>query len=151
MEIWRVHRNFDFLPTNEIFSKNRKISFLKKRVFWGYEVENRFFGKMVLQILPILWIRVKTVNTQLSLTFFHKNRPYRPIYQKIKKIIFSKKMAFFESKICPRGLKMGPIGKARQSKDRINIPYKRIITDFSYQNIKFFRHFLLIKIVQFST
>ena len=43
-----------FEPLRTLFfypqTKNRKISFLKKRVFWGYEVENRFFEKMSLCI-----------------------------------------------------------------------------------------------------
>ena len=35
-----VLRNFDFKPANEIFSKKVKCRFFKKRVFWGYDVEN---------------------------------------------------------------------------------------------------------------
>ena len=109
-----VLRNFDFKPTNEIFSKKKvKCRFFKKRVFWGYDLENWVWAKLVLWICPILWIRVKMGYTQLSLTFFHYYRPIRPIYQKIKKIIFLKKSPFFESKMCSRGVKSGSIEIAR--------------------------------------
>ena len=57
---------------------------------------------MALWICPILWIRVKTVNTQLSLTFFYYYRTIRPIYHTSKKIIFPKKIMIFGSKICSR-------------------------------------------------
>ena len=42
-----------------------------------------------------LYYGVKTGYTRLSLTFFHKNRPYRPIYPQIKKNRFSKKNDVF--------------------------------------------------------
>ena len=53
------------------FSKKGKFSISQKVCFWGYDIENSFWAKLVLWMCPILWIRVKTVNTQLSLTFFH--------------------------------------------------------------------------------
>ena len=86
---------------------------------------------------PILWIRVKIGYTQLSLTFFHEYRPNRPIYHKIKKIIFSKKTCFFWSKICLKMARTDSIAKPRQSQVRMNIPNKRTIMDFSYHNINF--------------
>ena len=63
--------------------------------------------------------------------FFHKNRPYRPIYRNIEKIVFRKKKTlFFESKIEARGVKTGPIAKPRKSQARIDILYKPIKLDF---------------------
>ena len=68
------------------------------RVF--YQKEGRpLRGPALAPVCPILWIRVKTVNTQLSLTFFHSYRPIRPIYQTSKKIIFLKKSHIFGSKM----------------------------------------------------
>ena len=75
----------------------------KKCYFWGCDVENWVWIKLALWICPILWIRVKIGYTQLSLTFFHYYRPIRPIYQKIKIVIFWKKSPFFESKCALEG------------------------------------------------
>ena len=72
--IWNffwVLRNFDFKPANEIFFKKCKIPFFKKCIFWGYDLENWVWAKLVLWICPILWKTRKMVNTQLSLTFFY--------------------------------------------------------------------------------
>ena len=81
----------NFNPQTEYFHKKVNIRLFKKCCFWGCDVENWVWTKLALWICPILWIRVKIGYTQLSLTFFHYYRPIRPIYQKIKKIIFPKK------------------------------------------------------------
>ena len=103
----------NFNPQTEYFHKKVYFQLFKKCCFWGCDVENWVWTKLALWICPILWIRVKIGYTQLSLTFFHYYRPIRPIYQKIKKIIFLEKSPFFESKMCSRGVKSGSIGIAR--------------------------------------
>ena len=90
-------------PQTRYFQKKVKCRFFKKRVFWGYDLENWVWAKLMLWICPILWIRVKMGYTQLSLTFFHYYRPIRPIYQKIKKIIFSKNHDFWIKNVLQRG------------------------------------------------
>ena len=85
----------NFNPQTRYFHKNVYFRIFKKGHFWGYEVENWVLSKSALWIWSIFRIRVKMVNTQLFSTFFHKNRPYRPIYRKIKKNHFSKKNTFF--------------------------------------------------------
>ena len=109
-------RPFKSCPFNlqtEYLHKKVNFQLFKKCCFWGCDVENWVWTKLALWICPILWIRVKIGYTQLSLTFFHYYRPIRPIYQKIKKIIFPKKMTIFGSKMCSRGAKSGSIGIAR--------------------------------------
>ena len=85
-------------PQTRYFQKKVNSQLFKKCVFGGADLEIWVWVKLVLWICPILWIRVQTVNTQLSSTFFHYYRPYRPIYRKIKKIIVPKKWRFFNRK-----------------------------------------------------
>ena len=99
-----VLRNFECIPTNGIFSQKGEFPFFQKVPFLGCDVENWVWTKLALWICPILWIRVKIGYTQLSLTFFHYYRPIRPIYQKIKKIIFPKKNHDFWIKKCALNL-----------------------------------------------
>ena len=95
------------------------------------------------QICPILWIWVKIGYAQLSLTFFHYYRPIWPIYHTCKRIIFPKKSMIFRLKICYRGAKSVSMGIARQSRVRINIPYKLTNLIFGFWNIKFLLTFCL--------
>ena len=61
----------------------------------------------------------------------------------IEKNHFSKKSMIFRSKICSRGAKSGSMGIARQSRVRINIPYKPTNVIFGFWNIKFLLTFCL--------
>ena len=62
----------------------------------------------------------------------------------IQKNHFSKKKnTIFGSKMCSRGAKSGSIGIARQSRVRINIPYKPTNLIFGFWNIKFLLTFCL--------
>ena len=76
----------------EYFHQNVNFQLFENGHFWGCDVENWVWAKMALWICPILWIRVKTGHTQLSLSFFNQYRPNRPIYQKNH---FFKKIAIF--------------------------------------------------------
>ena len=88
---------------------------------------------------------IENKSNRLKTTFpniFNSYRSIRPIYHTSKKIIFMKKSHIFGLKMCSRRANIGSIRKPRQSQVRINIPYKPIILDFSYQNIRFFDFFL---------
>ena len=85
----------NFNPQTRYFHKKVNLRLFKKCCFWGCDVENWVWAKLSLWICRILWIRVKNGYTQLSATFFDHYRPNRPIYQKIKKIIFFQKNAIF--------------------------------------------------------
>ena len=61
----------------------------------------------------------------------------------IKKIIFPKKSMSFRSKICSREAKSGSMGIARQSRVRINIPYKPTDLIFGFWNMTFLLTFCL--------
>ena len=58
-----------FYPQMKYFFKNVNMEFSKMAVFWGVRSEIDFERKAI-WICPICWIRVKTINTQLFLTFF---------------------------------------------------------------------------------
>ena len=61
----------------------------------------------------------------------------------IQKNHFSKKSMILGSKMCSRGAKSGSIGIARQSRVRINIPYKPTNLIFGFWNIKLLFRFCL--------
>ena len=93
-------------PQMRYFQKNVNYPFVKNDDFGGYDLENWVWTKLALWICPILWIRVKLVYTQLSLTlFFYDYRPIRPIYQQIKKNFLEKKCKFFNKKFAVGGPK----------------------------------------------
>ena len=100
-------------PQTRYFQKNVKWTIFKNGHFWGYDLENWVWAKLVLWICPILWISPIFGYTQLSLTFFHEYRPIRPICHTSKKIIFLKKWLIFGSKMCSRRANSGSIRKPR--------------------------------------
>ena len=61
----------NFNPQMKYFHKKVNFRFFKNAFFGGYDLENWVSEKLALWICPILWNRVKMINTQLSLTFFH--------------------------------------------------------------------------------
>ena len=88
----------DFDPQTKYFHEKVNFRYFETGHFWGCEVENWIWWILAIWIWSILWNRVKIGYTRLFLTFFNENRPYQPIYRKIKKVIFRKKMLFFNRK-----------------------------------------------------
>ena len=133
------------------FSGYPEVSILNPRTrYFHQSVKRTIFEKMVLWILPICWTRLKFGYTQLFITSNHQNRPYRPIYQNVKKTYFEKKSSFL-SKIGSRDVKTGPIGKRGQSQVRTNIPYKPANIIFRYGNMKFLLIFSLTILAELVT
>ena len=70
-----------FTHKSIIFTKNVNFRLFENDDFLGgYDDENEFYEESTLWMSLLAWIRVKITHTQLSITFFHYNRPYRPIY-----------------------------------------------------------------------
>ena len=101
---WRYPEISILNPQTEYFHQNVKWIIFENGHFWGCDVKNWLFEKLVLWIWSICWISPKIVYTQLFLTSDHQNRPYRPIYLKVKKSYFEKKKIFL-SKIGSRDVK----------------------------------------------
>ena len=90
-DIWRFYwvlRNFEFKPTNEIFLQKGKFPTFQKVLFLGVWCRKLSLNKI--GVMDMSYIMDSGQN-RLYTTFpniFHYYRPIRPIYQKIKKIIF---------------------------------------------------------------
>ena len=61
VKFFRVHRNFDFYPTNGIFSENGKNAFLKNAHFWLHDDKNSVQEPNSTCIGLICWIRVQMI------------------------------------------------------------------------------------------
>ena len=70
-------------PQTRYFHQNVNFHIFEKGYFWGCDLENLLFEKMVLWIWSICWIWVIFMYTQLFVTSDHQNRPYWPIYLKV--------------------------------------------------------------------
>ena len=92
-------------PQIKYFQKNVNYPFFKNGDFGGYDLENWVWTKLALWICPILWIRVKLVYTQLSLTFFIIIGRFGRFINKSKKSYFWKKCKFLNQKSAVEGPK----------------------------------------------
>ena len=133
-----------FYPQTKYFRKNVNFRLFKKGHFWGCDVEKSIFAKMAVQIWPILWIRVKKPFTQLSLTFIHENRPYRPFYSKNDFFhILTKKMQFLNRKSSLEASKRVRWGNHGSPKSAKTFPTNPQLSFFDMRTLSFWPIFWL--------
>ena len=108
-----VPRNFDFLPTNEIFAQKRQFSTFQKRPFlgvWCRKID--FCENGCIDMAYIMDSGQKTLKTTFPNIFSWKSAILADLSKKWNSSYFEK-MVIFNSKNRPRNVKSSPIWKPR--------------------------------------